>query len=109
MNILQVSTYDIGGGAERIATDLLSGYRIRGHACYSAVRTKKGKESAVLVIPNDVYRNRWTRACIFWENVFVRARMRGLPMACRMFASVGEPGRWLKKQRGLEDFDYPGT
>jgi len=109
MNILQVSTYDLGGGAERIATDLLYGYRVRGHACYSAVRAKKGKESTVLVIPNDAHRNRWTRACLSLEDIFVRARVRGLPMACRIFASVGEPGRWLKKRRGFEDFDFPGT
>jgi glycosyltransferase involved in cell wall biosynthesis len=109
MNILQVNTYDVGGGAERIAADLSDGYRARGHACYSAVRERKGTELAALVIPNDVYRSRLTRACLSLEKIFVRARMRGLPTACRMLAGVSEPSRWLKKQRGLEDFEFPGT
>lgn len=109
MNILQVNTYDIGGGAERIASDLHNSYRARGHACYSAVRERKGTGPAFLVIPNDICRNRWTRVCLSLEKVFVRARIRGLPLGCRILASVGEPGRWLKKRRGFEDFEFPGT
>jgi glycosyltransferase involved in cell wall biosynthesis len=109
MNILQVNTYDICGGAERVASDLHNSYRDRGHACYSAVRERKGTGPAFLVIPNDVRRNRWTRICLSLEKVSVRARMRGLPLGCRVLASLGEPGRWLKRRRGFEDFEFPGT
>jgi glycosyltransferase involved in cell wall biosynthesis len=109
MNILQVNTYDLGGGAERISADLLDGYRARGHSSYSAVRRRRETTSVALVIPNDVYRNRFTRACLSLEHLFIRARMRGFPMACRMLGSVGEPGRWLNKRRGIEDFEFPGT
>jgi glycosyltransferase involved in cell wall biosynthesis len=109
MNILQVNTYDLGGGAERITTDLLNGYRARGHTCYSAVRERKENNSFTFVIPNDVHRNRFTRACISLEKRFVRATIRGLPLACRILANVGEPGRWLKERRGFEDFEFPGT
>src|SRR6266516_7428542 len=103
MNILQVNTYDLGGGAERIANDLVNACRSRGHVCYSAVRARRETSSAAIVIPNDVCRNGFTRTCLCLEEVFVRARMRGLPMACRILASVGEPSRWLKKRRGFED------
>src|SRR5207244_246702 len=102
-------TYDLGGGAERIASDLLDGYRARGHACYSAVRERGERKSVVLVIPNDIHRNSCTRACLSLEKVFIRAKMRGLPMLCRILASVGEPGRSLKKRRRFEDFEFPGT
>ena len=47
--VLQVSTYDLIGGAERVAWNLFQAYRQRGHASWLAVGTKLGTDPDVLV------------------------------------------------------------
>ncbi|MBI5591085.1 MAG: glycosyltransferase [Deltaproteobacteria bacterium] len=109
MNILQVNTYDVAGGAERIALDLLHGYRLRGHGSYLAARAKKGTDPGVFLVPNDTNRNKWSREWLRLEMLFTKNRLKGLPLTCRAFASLGEPRRWWESQLGLEDYDFPGT
>ena len=109
MNVLQVNTYDVGGGAERIALDLLHGYRSRGHSSNLAVRAKRGDDPGVLLVPNDVNRNRWTRVWLRLEELFIKNRLRGLPWTCRALESLGEPRRWWESQRGFEDYNFPGS
>ena len=52
LGVLQVSTYDIIGGAERVAWNLFQTYRKRGYASWLAVGTKLGTDPDVLLIPN---------------------------------------------------------
>lgn len=56
MNILQVSTQDTGGGAERVAWNLFSAYRERGHASWLAVGRKRSDDADVVEIPRSVPR-----------------------------------------------------
>ena len=46
MNILQVSTRDVAGGAERIAWDLFQGIKQRGHVSHLAVCRRERTDGA---------------------------------------------------------------
>jgi hypothetical protein len=50
--ILQISTSDIAGGAEKIAWDLFTSYRNQGHQSWLTVGAKKSQDPKVLYIPN---------------------------------------------------------
>jgi glycosyltransferase involved in cell wall biosynthesis len=52
LGVLQVSTFDLIGGAERVAWNLFQAYRRRGVASWLAVGTKLGSDPDVLPIPN---------------------------------------------------------
>jgi glycosyltransferase involved in cell wall biosynthesis len=114
LNILLVSTADIGGGAELSAWNLFTEYRNRGHNSWLAVGRKRRTGSAfdpyVVSLPNDANRTAWAR---FWLrgagalDPFARQRVvRRLPYLLRW---IGEPRRQLEVARGYEDFNYPAT
>src|SRR5687768_15862938 len=52
LGVLQVSTYDVIGGAERVAWNLFQTYRRRGHPSWLAGGTKMGTDPDGLPIPN---------------------------------------------------------
>jgi glycosyltransferase involved in cell wall biosynthesis len=83
LGVLQVSTYDVIGGAERVAWNLFQTYRRRGHPSWLAVGTKLGTDPGVLLIPN-------------------RAN-HGAP------AVVARPAKAVERFCGIEDFRFPGT
>lgn len=111
LRILQVSTMDRAGGAERSAWNLFQAYKERGHESWLAVGTKCTDEADVLVIPNEVTGNPWERLC---GTVLERLRPleEGTPGMFRMrewLKMWANP--WIQMQRalGIENFDYPGT
>ena len=61
LNIVQVSTIDIRGGAAKVAWNLFTGYRYRGHRSWLAVGYEESNERDVLLIPNDRYRTPWAK------------------------------------------------
>src|SRR4051794_18111396 len=77
MRILQVSTMDQAGGAERVAWNLFHSYRSRGHDSWMAVGYKKSSESGVFEIASNA---RWLK------------RIRRLPDIIRGFESFCFPG-----------------
>src|SRR5690242_19728778 len=98
LKILQVSTADRGGGAEKVAWDLFRAYSDYGHESWLAVGTKKTDDPQVLSLRSDDYRSAWAR---FWlslreghENGLLTDRLEW----------IGEPIRKLKIRQGLEDF-----
>jgi glycosyltransferase involved in cell wall biosynthesis len=109
LRILQVSTYDTIGGAERVAWNLAEAYRACGHDSHLAVGRKLGADPYVLTFPPPE-RGRWGR--LWWE---LEARLSqtekgGMtPWARRLAAIAAEPGRALDRYRGVEDFRFPGT
>jgi glycosyltransferase involved in cell wall biosynthesis len=110
LRILQVSTYDIIGGAERVAWGLFQAYRVRGHGSWLAVGHKLGSDANVLRISNHEYRGKRSHSCSDLDSgvelktqVWQASWLRGLS---RVFT---EPGRVLDRYRGIEDFRYPGT
>jgi glycosyltransferase involved in cell wall biosynthesis len=111
MKILQVSTSDIAGGAERSASNLARMYRELGHQSWLAVGHKRTADPDVLEIPNDASRNALVRTIddvLINHDASVR-RVRGLGRAARGLRRVAEPSRFVDVERGREDFHYPGT
>ena len=108
LRILQVSTYDTIGGAERVAWNLYRAYLARGLDSWLAVGHKRGGDPDVLQIPNQDERGRWTR---LWQQLgtSLDSRIPGAATIARLAAAVGEPGRTLDARRGVEDFRFPGT
>ncbi|NIS70621.1 MAG: glycosyltransferase [Proteobacteria bacterium] len=112
MRILQVSTYDIAGGAEAVGLQLFQAYRDLGHDSWLAVGLKRRNDPDVLMIPNCAYRNRWARIWNTGGNLlssFV-GRQRNVGRLNRLFQiGIGQPQRWLDIWQGKEDLDFPGT
>lgn len=102
LRILQISTYDMAGGAEKIAWDLFSSYRTLGHQSWLAVGTKKTQDLGVYFIPSKV-------------NSIIQKMPFGLqaqPIAkyaldkIALFSSLNRIHSILK---GYEDFNHPET
>ena len=68
LRVLLVSTAELGGGAERSAWNLFKSYRSRGHKSWLAVGFKHTDDPAVVVIPNDLSRSVWKKACVTASN-----------------------------------------
>jgi glycosyltransferase involved in cell wall biosynthesis len=96
LRILQVSSSDIGGGAERVAWNLFDQYRTRGYQSHLAVGYKRSADPDILLIPNDQKRTGWAR---WWT------KQQPLGLARKL----AEPIRTLDQLAGLEDFNFPGT
>src|SRR5215470_10044183 len=61
LRVLQVSTADRAGGAERSAWNLFQAYRDRGHDSWLAVGRKYTDDPDVIVIPNKRRETLWSR------------------------------------------------
>lgn len=109
MRILQVNTHDIGGGAERIASDLHDAYRVRGHEASLVVGKKRGDSSDVLTLydRNPDIASYW-RAAVnnrmlnwFGEDY---CRISQLAFA---LGKLADPRRTWDRWNGREDFNFP--
>lgn len=103
LKILQVSTADRGGGAEKVAWDLFRAYSAYGHESWLAVGTKKTGDSQVISLSSDDYRSAWAR---FWLSL---RKGHDDALLIDRLEWIGEPMRKLKIRQGLEDFEYPAT
>lgn len=110
IRILQVSSADIAGGAEKVAWNLFQQYRKRGHESYLAVRMKHGTNPAVLPIPNAEKRSLWTRTWLRAGGVDEnRSEHDPWSKRSQLARGIGEPLRVARLHMGLEDFSFPGT
>jgi glycosyltransferase involved in cell wall biosynthesis len=110
LRILQVSTADIAGGAEKVAWDLFQSYRARGYRSWLAVGRKLSDDSDVLPIPRAKQAS-WTRFWLNWSRYVASfdGRIRGAWRASDLIRAIGEPVRWLDDHRGIEDFRFAGS
>jgi glycosyltransferase involved in cell wall biosynthesis len=111
LRILEVNTYDQGGGAEKVAHELLLGCRQRGHEAWLAVAEKRTDDPGVFVIPNNSPGNPWSALC-WWAHDRVQAAARGWQPArwlTRLLRLMAQPRNLLDRWRGIEDFHAPGT
>ncbi len=111
LKILQVSTADRGGGAERIAMNLHERYIARGHQATMSVGRKTGNDPDVIEIPNASARNTWAR---FWAGASYQLhsyehRLGGTRPLRSLADAIGRPDAWLDGQLGREHFGFPGT
>ena len=108
MNILQVSTVDVGGGAEKAAWNLFQAYRARGHNSWLAVGSKRSNDSGVMVISDNSRATPWDRFCRTLGQKVERldGRVQGL---WRVARACKHPRREVENWLGIENFSYPGT
>ena len=111
MNILQISTYDIAGGAEKVALDLHRIYLKTGHSSYLAVGNKLSEDPYVLPIPNNSCRPFMSRVCLACSNLLspFAHRVKALRLVRAALHWIGQPLRGLDFLLGREDFRFPGT
>ncbi len=105
-NILQISTYDIAGGAEKVAWNLFEAYRERGLNSWLAVGTKRSSDPNVMLIPrrNVAFLSRLEARLAIFD-----AKIKGMWRLRKALRTWAEPRRELNRLRGYEDFDFPGT
>jgi glycosyltransferase involved in cell wall biosynthesis len=111
LRILQVSTADIRGGAEKIAWSLFTKYRERGYDSWLAVGEKRSDEPGILVLPNQELRGRWYH---FFHRIASRfqkfeAGICRETLISRLAGVLAEPYRRLEYHLGMEDFHFPGS
>lgn len=112
MRVVQVSSADMGGGAERIAADLHRTCLERGVDSTLAVGYRFDDIPHTVTIPNDRLRSAWARAVLRFEPPVPAPPAKLGPaalLARRAIKTVAEPSRAWRRSRGYEDFDYPGT
>jgi glycosyltransferase involved in cell wall biosynthesis len=111
LNILQVATFDIAGGAERIAMNLLSEYRRRGHRAKLAVGRRRGNDPDVFELSHDARRSRWARRWLQIENHAAAkiGKKRGAGRMQSLAKWIAQPSRQYHIAQGREDFDFPAT
>ena len=111
IRVFQVSTFDRGGGAEKVAWNLFRAYRQFGFPSWLAVGYKCSNDPDVLLVPNDDCRSRWARAWITVGNVLspLVGKVRVARRLRKGLQLLGQPRRLLEIHRGHEDFDFPGT
>ncbi|MCL4486511.1 MAG: glycosyltransferase [Chloroflexi bacterium] len=111
MRILQVSTSDIAGGAERVAWNLFGSYRARGHSSWLAVGNRHSSDRDVIEIPP-------TRPSMIGAGLLLKTEQRLAPWE-RRIRGVWRIRYWLQTfaggipaiedELGWEDFAYPGS
>lgn len=104
LRILLVSPADRGGGAERVALDLLRSYRAAGHDAWLAVGQQTTQQPHVVEIPNESSRSAWAHTV----SGFLPGVRGGRPLRL-LRESVGQPGRVLARLGGQEDMEFPGV
>jgi len=110
MKILQVNYYDYLGGAARIAWLLHQGYRALGHQSWMAAGVKLSSDPFVRQIPPP------PAECILGQPLLDLAQFadkKGLKIGSKNFSGLlrrmAQPVRYLKRNQGFEDFDFPGS
>ena len=111
LNILQVSTFDVAGGAEKVAASLFQAYRKRGYASYLAVGQNTSTTPNVIEIPRRSESFIWSR--LFWALHGKLSRFEGsVPGIERVrfwlrTIAGGLPA--IEREMGREDFNFPGS
>lgn len=105
--ILQVSTSDISGGAQRVAWNLFRCYRDRGHGSWLAVGHKLSSDPDILPISHRRGQRGWRR--FGWAVYAIVQQLDGNGRLSRWVHLLAEPGALYDYLHGIEDFHYPGT
>lgn len=107
--VLQVNTFDVGGGAARVAWNLFEAARARGHSGWLAVGKKRSDDPNVILIPDRAHARAWPR---YWWRVEESAKHRTTvndraQVLARVARVLAEPLGFFDYCRGIEDFHYP--
>ena len=111
LSIMQVSPYDIAGGAEKTAWNLFQAYRRRGYRSWLAVGRRRSSDPSTLLIPRVMQQGLWAHptwalhACL----EPLEGKVRGAWRIRSWLRSCANLRRNLEEQLGIEDFNFPGT
>lgn len=112
MRILQVSTYDKGGGAEAVAWQLFEEYRRRGHESVMAVGEKRSRDMDVIplsCVVDSSQLDRWSEK-LSEQLLPYEGRLRGAWRLRRWLqAYAAYPPNWWQARLGMENFNFPET
>ena len=99
---LQVSLFDVFGGADRVALDLHHLYLSADIPATLFVSNQRQHYPGVELLPHEQYRSAWAR--------MIRKQDRDdPPPVSRWRASVAEPLRTARAWLGYADYDWPGS
>jgi len=108
MRILQLSTYDRAGGAEKVAFDLHNLYRKHGHDARMLVRFKRTTDNNITEV--NVYQQTmpWASLCSSIERRLRHfSGFRGQQSIIEWLRRISLPQRWIDQWEGIEEFNFP--
>ena len=110
MKIVQISSADVAGGAEKVASSLHQYYKAQGFESYLLVGQCIAEKDGIKRLNNDGCRNPVFRTLNKLLSAFETSQfaLKGFGRLIRFFLLVSEPLRSIKKLFGIEDFDFPG-
>ena len=111
LSILQVNTYDYGGGAEAVAWNLFKAFQKRGLDSWFAVGRKYTDDPHVLEIPRQTPSVPWARICWLLHGRLTRLEqnMPRIGRLCAWLRIMAQGIPEIKKEFGCEDFNFTGT
>jgi glycosyltransferase involved in cell wall biosynthesis len=111
LRILQVSTADVAGGAEKVAWNLFQSYRARGNTSFLAVGRKRTRDPDVYEVPNGERHGKWSRSWSALDErlIAVNGRVPGSRLLAGIARYIAQPSRAIYARYGIEDFDFPGS
>ncbi|MBA4319139.1 MAG: hypothetical protein C0412_12130, partial [Flavobacterium sp.] len=110
MKILQVNYYDNLGGAARIAWLLHQGYRRLGYQSWMAAGVKVSDDPFVKRIPHTLPPHLLGRPFFHLADFADEHHWKiGTKNLAGLFRRIAEPTRYLKRNKGFEDFNFPGS
>jgi glycosyltransferase involved in cell wall biosynthesis len=112
MNILQVSTADIGGGAEKVAWNLFRAYQKRGHPSWLAVGFQRSNDPGVLHIPGlPPSSSPWARLPWGLYQRFdpFQKESRGRHFLRAGLLALSGVRAEIERRQGREDFNFRGS
>jgi glycosyltransferase involved in cell wall biosynthesis len=111
VNILQVGTADILGGAEKVAWNLFQAYQERGFTSWMAVGQKRTDEPNIRELPCRSQDVPWASVCLaLCERLgALDGHVRGLWRLRHWLRVLA--GGWpaIERELGREDFNFPGS
>lgn len=110
MKILQVNYYDNLGGAARIAWLLHQGYRRLGHQSWMAAGVKGSNDPFVKQIPPTLPPHILGRPFYYLAEFSDKHHLKiGTKNLAGLFRRISDPSRYLLRNKGYEDFNFPGS
>ncbi len=111
--ILQISTRDQRGGAERIANTLFQKYHARGHQSWLLVGKQYNRQANTWELRHaPAADNPWSRTLLKLIEALSPLRqhgVRGVAAVQSHLRLLAQPTAWYNRRQGYEDFAFPGT
>jgi glycosyltransferase involved in cell wall biosynthesis len=111
MDILQICRSDEGGGAEKIARQLVGAFEAAGVGSWLAVARRMSRDPDVLPVPWAGWKDPGPQLRAALEGALARrpVRVPGVGRIPRLLGFLGSPKHLSAWWRGEEDFHFPGA